>query len=157
MGEKGEDAMSASSLHFLSNIFEGRGPFAKAKHRLYYAIRQEKPSFEERIDIRDLYRVFVVEPQRMFERIRAQSGAFLISSAFHERFERDEVLKGNKDIPIYSHYVLRVPHDQKVTLLENLRLLNVTRETLFPSIDEAASAITQQYRDRANQNQGPPQ
>ena len=150
LGKIGENAMSASFLPFMRNMFEGRGLFARANHRLYYAIRQEKPSFEEQINPRDLFRVFVVEPQRMFERIRAQSGAFIIS-AFHERFERDEVLKWNKDIPIYSHYVLSVPRAKKEALLEDLRLLNVTQETLFPSVDEAASAITQQYRDRADQ------
>lgn len=122
--------------------------YERAKDRLYYTIRQERPNFREHIDVRDLYRVFVVEPQQMFERIKAQSGAFLIS-AFHERFEQEEVLKWNKNIPIYLHYVLSVSCDKKDALIEDLRLLNVTRETLFPSIDETARAITQQYRDRA--------
>ena len=130
-------------------VTAGNEVLAEAKHHLYYSIRQEKPSFEQRIDPRDLFRVFIVEPQRMFERIRAQSGAFIIS-AFHERFERDEVLKWNKDIPIYSHFVLNVPRAKKEALLEDLRLLNVTRETLFPSVDEAATAITKRILDRKN-------
>ncbi len=130
-------------------VTAGNEVFAEAKHHLYYSIRQEKPSFEHRIDPRDLFRVFLVEPQRMFERIRAQSGAFIIS-AFHKRFERDEVLKWNKNIPIYSHYVLNVPRAKKVALLEDLRLLNVTRETLFPSVDEAATAITERILNRKN-------
>ena len=84
----------------------------------------------------------------VFQRIRAQSGAFLIS-AFHERFERDAVLKWNPDIPIYSHYVLKVPQDQKQPILDDLQLLNVTRETLLPSIDESAGAVTQSHHNRA--------
>ena len=96
------------------------------------------------IDIRDLFRVFVVEPQRSFERLRAQSGAFLLS-AFHERYERDEVLRWNQHIPIYSHSLLTLPQGQKESALRDLLLLNVTRETFFPSVDEAASAVTQQY------------
>ncbi len=128
--------------------------FERAKDRLYYIIRQERPNFRELIDVRDLYRVFVVEPQQMFERIRAQSGAFLIS-AFHERFERDEVLRLNKNIPIYSHYQLEVSKEQKSKILDDLRLLNVTRETLLPSIDETTKAITQQYLDRAKQTKEP--
>ena len=59
---------------------------------LYQLIRQEKSYFDERIDLRDLYKVYVVEPQLSSERIRAQAGAFLVS-AFHERLERDEILK----------------------------------------------------------------
>ena len=113
------------------------------------AIRQERPYFEERLDIRDLFRMFVIEPQRMFKRIRVQSGAFLIS-AFHERFERDEILRGNNSIPIYSHYVLQVPRDRKQSMFDDLQLLNVTRETLLPSIDESAKAVTRHYFDRAS-------
>ena len=59
---------------------------SSAMLRLNQFIKQEKPYFEDRMEPRDLYRVFVVEPRQTFDRIRAQSGAFLIS-AFHERFE----------------------------------------------------------------------
>ena len=141
-----EEVLPTNSDDFL---VEETHPFAKAKAHLYTVIRQEKPYFEERIDIRDLFRVFVVEPQRSFERVRAQSGAFLIS-AFHQRFERAEVLQSNQHIPIYSHFVLSLPQGQKESVLDDLRLLNVTRESLFPSVDEAASAVTQQYLNRTN-------
>lgn len=115
-------------------------PFSRAMERLYFFIRQESPFFQEKIDLRDLFRVFVVEPQRMFERIRVQSGAFLVS-AFHERFERDEVLKWNSDTPIYAHHTVSIPKCQKGSILEELALLNVTHEVLFPSVDGAARAI----------------
>ena len=120
----------------------------RAKTRLYDGIRQEKPYFQERVDIRDLYRVFVVEPQLMFERIQAQSGAFLVS-AFHERFERAEVLNWNPDIPIYSHYTLRIPSEEKEPILRDLALLDVTRETLFPSVDESARSVREHYLHRS--------
>ena len=115
--------------------------YKHATRRLYHLIRQEKPHFEERIDPRDFYRVFVVEPQQSFERIRTQSGAFLIS-AFHERLECYEVLKWNPGIPIYDHSTLEVSKDHKRQILGELRLLNVTRETLYPGLDEAAKAVT---------------
>ena len=139
-----EDALPSRNDHLI-----GSDPFSKAKAHLYNIIRQERPYFEERIDIRDLFRVFVVEPQRSFERLRAQSGAFLLS-AFHERYERNEILRWNQHIPVYSHSVLTLPHGQKESALRELRLLNVTRETLFPSVDEAASTVTQQYLHRAD-------
>ena len=133
----------------MADYLIGTDPFAKAKAHLYTVIRQEKPHFEERIDIRDLFRVFVVEPQRSFERLRAQSGAFLIS-AFHERYERNEVLRSNQHIPIYSHFLLTLPKNQKESVLGDLRLLNVSRETLYPSVDEAANAVTQLYLNRTD-------
>ena len=108
--------------------------------RLYNYIRREKPYFKERIDVRDFFRVFVVEPQQSFERIRAQSGAFLIS-AFHERFEEDEILGKTRNMPAYHHYRLTVPADRKEGILDELEFLNVNREVLFPGLDEAAAAI----------------
>ena len=71
--------------------------YSNALNRLYYLIRQEKPNFKKLIDPRDFFRVYVAEPQQSFERIRAQSGAFLLS-AFHERFEQHEVLRWNSGI-----------------------------------------------------------
>ena len=117
--------------------------------RLYQLIRSEKPYFDERMDPRDLYRVFVVEPQQLTERIRVQSGAFLVS-AFHERFERDEILKWNKDIPVYAHCALTIPSSSKSGLLDELRLLNVSGEILFPGLDASARAVTAHYLQRTD-------
>ena len=120
------------------------GPHERALRRLHHLIRQERPHFMELIDPRHLFQVFVVEPVQSFERIRAQSGAFLIS-AFHERFERSEVLAWNDRIPVYGHAILDVPGASKDSIVRELGLLNVTRETLLPGLDEAARAITGQY------------
>ena len=108
--------------------------------RLYHFIREEKPYFKERIDPRDFFRVFVVEPQQTFERLRAQSGAFLLS-AFHQRFERNEILERIGEMPIYGHFMLKVPHACKKDILDELRLLNITRGTLFPGLDETANEV----------------
>ena len=115
-----------------------------AMQRLYHLIRQERPHFMERIDPRDFFRVFVVEPRQSFERLRVQSSAFLLSG-FHERFERAQILKWNEATPTYDHFTLEVPASAKPTILEELRLLNITREALFPGLDEAAKAITGRY------------
>ena len=115
--------------------------------RLLQFVRDEKPSFEDRINIEDLYKVFVIEPQQSSERIRVQSGAFL-ASAFHQRFERDEILRLNDRIPVYAHYTSTISTESKASILRELQLLNITRETLFPGLDESASAITESYRQR---------
>ena len=109
--------------------------------RLYHFIQQERPTFSERIDPRDFFRVFVVEPLQSFNRIRAQSGAFLVS-AYHERFEQSAILDLNPGTPIYDHFQFQIPVDRKEQILRELKLLNVKRETLFPELGEAAKAIT---------------
>ena len=149
----------------------GMDEYEDAIRRLYHLIRGEKPQFDQRIDPRDLYRVLVVEPQQSSERIRAQSGAFLFS-AFHQRFEREKILKleggvpvyviqvasansspvgphpglSGNGIPVYAHYSLSIPHARKPRIVEDLQLSNITRETLFPGLDESAKAITESYR-----------
>ena len=121
-----------------------RGTYRHIMERLYDLIRQEKPVFEEKIDPREFFRVFVVEPQQSFARIRAQSGAFLVS-AFHERFEREQILKWNPGIPTYGHFTFKVQKENKRRILEELQLLNVTGEALFPGLDEAAKSVTDAY------------
>lgn len=118
--------------------------FHRSMRRLYHFIRHEKPYFEQRINPIDFFNVFVVEPQRLFERIPTQSGAFLIS-AFHERFERSEIQKQNSGIPVYDHYILNVPNVEKGRILDELRMMDITREALFPGLDEAAKAVTRRH------------
>jgi hypothetical protein len=91
--------------------------------------------------------VFIIEPQRSSERIRAQSGAFL-ASVFHQRFEREEILGWNANIQVYAQYTPTIPSSSKEGILSELRLLNITRETLFPGLDESARAVTENYRQR---------
>ena len=118
--------------------------YPQVMNRLYHLIGTEKPHFQRRIDPRDLFRVFIVEPQQSVERLRAQAGAFLIS-AFHERFERDQIVGWNESIPSYHHYTLIIPPGCKSRILKELELLHVTRETLFPGLDEAAKAVTSRH------------
>lgn len=122
----------------------------EAMDRLYQLIQDEKPHFRDQIDIRDLYRVMVIEPQHSPERIRAQSAAFL-ASAFHQRFEREEVLRWNENLPVYAHYSVPIMGEAKGTIAKDLQLLGFTRETLFPSLDESAKAVADAYQKRASE------
>lgn len=117
--------------------------------RLYQYIRQEKPYFRERINHRDFFRVFVIEPQQITERIRSQSGAFLVS-AFHKKLDRVNVRSWNDRIPIYANYRLVVPKRSKPQLAEDLRLLNITRETLFPGLESTTKAISNRFQSPNN-------
>ena len=119
--------------------------FERAKERLLQLIRLERPYFPDWIDVRDLYRVFVVEPQQSIERIRTQSGAFLVS-VFHDQFDARVAAKKIHNLPIYDEYEIRIPKENKVDILDDLRRLGITRETLFPGLDESARAITKTYK-----------
>lgn len=117
--------------------------------QLYQLIRREQAYFEERIDLKDLYGVFVVEPQQSSERVRAQSGAFLVS-AFRDRFDYPEDTEWNGGVRPYDHGKLTIPAECKDNILKEVRLLNITRETLFPGLDSSADAVTERYSQQGS-------
>ena len=67
-------------------------------------------------------------------------------SAFHERFEQEEILARTRNLPVYEHDTMIAPGEKKGLILEELGLLNFNRETLYPSLDEVADRITQRYQ-----------
>ena len=140
LSKQEQDLLLGKKVHPQEYSFGRTNYYRKAMDRLCQLIQEEKPYFRNRIDIKDLFRVIVVEPQQLSERLRAQSGAFLLS-AFHERFERSEVERKIPDIPVYAHYTLSIPHRRKSRINEDLNLINIRRETLYPGLDESAKAI----------------
>ena len=118
--------------------------------RLVHFIGREKPYFADAIDVRDLFRVLVVEPKRDFERLRVQSGAFMMS-AFHDRFERDEVMERSAGQEVYWHYTLSVPPEAKETLHKELSWMDVTRQTLYGDVETVAESIRDRFQQRLDQ------
>ena len=146
LSRREKDALLGKHFSLGNNRIRCEDEHAQAMRRLHQLIRQEKPYFEERIDPRDFYQVFLVEPQRSSERLSAQAGAFLVS-AFHERFEREEILRWNDGIPVYAHYRLTISGKHMNGIKEDLQLLNVTRENLFPGLDSSAKSVSDTYSD----------
>ena len=136
--------LSRDGLH-PQRPFSARYKYNAIMTRLYEKIREEKPSFSERIDMKDLYGVFVVEPLQKDERIRAQSSAFFIS-AFRRRFDFHEALDWNGAVRPYEHYSLRVRNDRKESILNDLKLMGITRQSLFPGLESSVTEIMQRYR-----------
>ena len=120
------------------------GRYSSAMSRLVQYIRLEHPSFEDRINPYDLFRVFVVEPQQSNERVKAQSGAFLLS-AFHERLDEWEVQENTKYTPIYHQYTFEVPHERKGRIRKQLESLQITSEAMYPGLEEAAEAVRREH------------
>ncbi len=130
-------------------------PRGEPRTKLLHNIQREKPYFVDRIDARDLFRVFVVEPRRSFDRIRAQSGAFMLS-AFHERFEGDEVAKSSADTKLYDHHVLTIPAGKKYELREELDWFGINAQTLFADVETTADAVANRFRELAKRRDDPP-
>lgn len=121
--------------------------------RLTHFIGREKPYFADAIDVVDLFKVLIVEPKQSFERIRAQSGAFMLS-AFHDRFERDEVLRNSAGQAVYWHYKLRVPHSCKKDLRKELGWMDINRPRLYGDVSTSADGITKRILEKLKEESG---
>ena len=125
---------------------DGGRRHAVAIKRLQHFVGREKPYFEDRIDPRDFLRVIIVEPKSAFPRIRAQSGAMLLS-AFHEDFGVEAVINAVPSVPHYNHSVYFIPKDAKKAIRKQLGFLNVNEHTLFPGLEGAAAEVTRRAKD----------
>ena len=122
-----------------------RSVVRRTRARFKHFISQEKPYWEDRIDIRDLFKVHFVEPQQSFDRLRLHDGAFMLS-AFHDRLEASEVNRKVNQAASYQHFKLRVPHWAKGKIRRQLRLLGVTDESLRGDFQSAAEAVEAKYK-----------
>lgn len=138
-----------------AKIYECRKKEHPSVKRLQHFIARGRPYFEIRFEAIDFFRVVIVEPRRTFDRLRAQSGAVMLS-AFHKRFEASKVgsnftsvLKSDKmdnareNAPElwkpYKHLVISVSCKDKIR--EQLRRMNVNEYTVMTGLDAAASEV----------------
>lgn len=123
--------------------------------RLLHFIAREKPYFDVRFKAVDFFRVVIVEPRRTFERVRAQSGAVMLSAKL-ERFEAPEVSKEVERVMKLTPTEIHCQRDSglrtsfghftasvrcKGTIREQLNWLNVNEYTVMTGLDYAASEV----------------
>ena len=132
--------------------------------RLQHFIAREKPYFEPRFKAIDFFRVVIVEPRRTFHRLRAQSGAVMLS-AYHRRFGAPDVwdafesLKKSTPIEIdyheapelwtpYRHKVISLPRKHKCEIRKQLLWFNVNEYTMMADLDAAARDVERSANTR---------
>lgn len=147
-GVKNYDSDTVSCLSNLSNLtyaqenaidlsvdeetFNGRIVARKLLHH----IKSEKGFFEPRIVPDDLGSIVCVRARRTNTRIKSQSGAFLLFG--HEPALPDS---GQEAIEIS-----RVTIKNKTHILSQLDRININATTVYPSIDQTAVHLRDQYR-----------
>lgn len=104
--------------------------------KLLHHIKSEKGFFEGRLVPDDLGSIFCVKAKRTNTRIKSQSGAFLLFG--HEAALPDA---GQDGIGI-SRVVIR----NKVQILDQLNRININATTVYPSIEQTAVHLRDQYR-----------
>lgn len=106
-----------------------------AIQKLLHHIKSEKGYFERRIVPQDMGSILCVKAKQTNNRIRSQSGAFLLFG--HEATLPDT---GSDDIG-----VARITIREKEHILRQLDQLNVNGMTAYPSIDQTAQHLKSRY------------
>lgn len=123
-----------------------------AVKRLQHFIAREKPYFEIRYMPNDFFKVLIVEPKRTFPRIRAQSGAVLLSanSKSFDKLRSDCVLPPPlmmPELPSFEHDVISVPHTSKESIARTLGRMNINEYTVMTGL-EAASREVERWAEK---------
>ena len=104
--------------------------------KLLHHIKSEKGYFEGRIVPVDLGSIVCVKAKRTNTRIKSQSGAFLLFG--HEAALPDAGQDGIE--------ISRVTIQDKQHILEQLDRININATTVYPSIDQTAVRLRDQYQ-----------
>lgn len=104
--------------------------------RLLHYVKSEKGFFEPRIIPSDLGRIVCVKAKRTNTRIKSQSGAFLLFG--HEATLPDAGQEGIE--------ISRVTVYNKSHILNQLNRININATTVYPSIDQTAVHLRDQYQ-----------
>ncbi|CAN7318496.1 FRG domain-containing protein [Caulobacter sp. LjRoot300] len=104
--------------------------------KLLHHIKSEKGFFEGRIVPDDLGSIICVKAKRNNTRIKSQSGAFLLFG--HEAALPESGQEGIE--------IARVTITDKRHILDQLDRININATTVYPSIDQTAVHLREQYR-----------
>lgn len=106
--------------------------------KLLHHIRSEKGSFDGRIKPDDLGSIACVKAKYTNSRIKSQSGAFLLFG--HEAALPDAGQDGLQ--------ISRITIQNKKSILAQLNRININATTVYPSIDQTAVHLRNQYKSQ---------
>lgn len=125
---------------------------APDQNRFISFIQQEKSYFVDRIqNNNDVQKIICVRAQLNNQRIIKQSGLFFLFGMIETKEETynsnnyNTIEKYTSDIKQLKNPRLIIPANQKQKILNELRMMGISEETLFPEIDMVARSITKHY------------
>lgn len=108
------------------------------KSEIGYSIREIKKE--------DLEKCFFVKTNYENQRIRNQQASFLLCGIEESKMKQADLEsyklknKENKKIVFY------IPHEKKSEILKELARINITKEFIYPEIDDVASFLKEKYK-----------
>ena len=98
----------------------------------------------------DIQKSYIVKPAKINERIKNQSGAFIIPGYISYRgisFENmQEKIDESIQQSIRLEYELVIPKEKKQEILEQLRIFGIDEGFIYPDIEHISRAISDKYK-----------
>ncbi len=113
--------------------------------RLVREIQREKPYFEKRIQLSHLNSVICVKPVLDNPRIIKQDGAFLLFGMGQNKLEPAKVPASYLASTAEFRMIIRGTEKRKI--LQQLALLGITRQSIYPEIDHVSGYIRNTYAE----------
>lgn len=109
--------------------------------KLLHLIKEEKPYFLGVINPNDLEKAIIVKPINNNDRIKRQQGFFILFGMNKKVLKPTifEPIHGESKLSRKNRYI--IPHEAKKRLLEELEIIGISSDTLFPEIDNGTKYI----------------
>lgn len=114
----------------------------EALDRLLHEIKIEKPAFMDRIHLGDLFEQVPILPSKSNPRIMKQEGAFILYGLLKKKQHNRSHRYVNKNGEML---VLKIAHQSKKEILEQLKRIGINHANLFPEIDEVAKYLRDKF------------
>lgn len=133
--------------YLLSNIEKSLTPFLEQLNQ--NSGRNEILKFPVAI-FEDIQKSYIVKPAKINERIKNQSGAFIIPGYISYRgisFENmQEKIDESIQQSIKLEYELVIPKEKKQEILEQLRIFGIDEGFIYPDIEHISRVISEKYK-----------
>ena len=98
----------------------------------------------------DIQKSYIVKPAKINERIKHQSGAFIIPGYISSKGMSFENMQEKIDESIQQsirlEYELVIPKEKKQEILEQLRIFGIDEGFIYPDIEHISRAISDKYK-----------
>ena len=149
--DENECYFDSEEVSIIANLFQIDGINETDIRLLSQFVKSEIGYSTREIKKEDLEKCFFVKTNYENQRIRNQQASFLLCGIEESKMKQADLEsyklknKENKKIIFY------IPQNKKEKILSELARINITREFIYPEIDDVASFLKEKYKENKHQ------